>query len=310
MSFPEDQTGLRRTLFPKSGRSLAGSGPQRLFAGALFVISAEFMFASMGASIRVAATDLPNEVIVFFRNLFGVALLMPWLARRGLGNLATEVPHLHLLRALAGLGAMYCFYYALAHIPLAEAMLLKMTAPLFIPFVALFMLSEAIPPRVLWAVSVGFFGVVLIVSPDPGSPDPVALIGLMGGCLAAVAKVTVRRLSYTEPVTRIVFYFAFVGALVSAIPLLWSWRMPALATFPWLLAVAVFATLGQLLMTRGFALASAGRLGVFTYFAVLFGAVYGWIFWQEIISWSSATGAGLVAVAGWMASRAKVARPR
>lgn len=300
---------MRSASRVESHRSLNLVAPRHLVGGALFIISAELMFASMGASVRVAATALPNEVIVFFRNIFGVTLLLPWLIRRGRGSLAAGVPHLHLLRDLAGLGAMYCFYYALAHIPLAEAMLLKMTAPLFIPFVALVLLGEPITSRVLWAVAVGFIGVALIVSPDPARPDPVALIGLLGGCLAAVAKVTVRRLSYTEPATRIVFYFALIGALASALPLFWSWQTPEPSSYLWLLWVAVFATLGQLLMTRGFALAAAGRVGVFSYFSVLFGAAYGWLFWDEVIAWSSAAGAALIATAGWLAGRERRDHP-
>jgi len=275
-----------------------------LLAGALLIIAAELMFASMGAGIRQVSLVLPNASIVFFRNVIGVGLLLPWLWHLGIRQLRTAVPHLHVLRSLAGLGAMYCFFYAIAHIALAEAMLLKMTAPLFMPFVALAWLGEPIPGRVLAAVLLGFLGVALIVSPQPGIANPVALIAVLGGLLAALAKVTVRRLSRTEPTLRIVFYFAIVGTLVSAFPLLWTWRTPSGSSLLWMLAVGCFATIGQLLLTRGLALAPAGRLGVFAYSSAVFGAAYGWIFWHEAILWSTAAGAILVALAGAMAGKA------
>jgi drug/metabolite transporter (DMT)-like permease len=199
---------------------------------------------------------------------------------------------------------MYCFFYAIAHIALAQAMLLKMTAPLFMPFVALAWLGESIPGRVLGAVLLGFLGVALIVGPQPAAASSVALIAVLGGFLAALAKVTVRRLARTEPTVRIVFYFAVVGTLVSAVPLLWAWRTPAASSLLWMLAVGCFATLGQLLLTRGMALAPAGRLGVFAYSSAVFGAAYGWFFWQETILWSTAAGALLVALAGVMAGHA------
>lgn len=101
-----------------------------LLAGAAFVVLGGLLFTSMGVGIRFLSTAVPNQVLVFFRNLFSVLFLTPWLLRGGLPGLATALPGMHLLRALAGLGAMYCFFYAMARIPLADAMLLKLTTPL------------------------------------------------------------------------------------------------------------------------------------------------------------------------------------
>ena len=134
-------------------------------------------------------------------------------------------------------------------------------------------------------------------------------MGILGGLLAAVAKVTVRRLSRTEPTTRTVFYFALVGTLVSALPLAWVWQTPATESLLWLLAVAVCATLGQLLMTRGFSLAPIAQLATFTYFSAVFGAAYGWVFWQEAVRWTSVLGAVFVAAAGLLAARGHADQP-
>jgi len=230
-------------------------------------------------------------------------VLLPLLLHKGLSDLRTQVPHLHLLRGLAGLTAMYCFFYAIANMPLAEAMLLKLSAPLFIPLVALLWLGEAVPPRVRWALLAGFLGVALILRPDFSGLSSVALIALLGGLFAAVAKVSVRRLSRTEPTTRIVFYFALTGTLVSAIPVLFYWQTPSPEAMLWLLAVGLFATLGQLLLTQGMSLAPAARIGTFGFFAVIFGALYGWLFWDEILRWTTLAGTLLVIYAGVSASR-------
>ena len=85
----------------------------RLFAGALYIILAELFFASMGASIRFVSEDLNNPMVVFARNLVGLLVLLPWLLH-GDKRFKTQVPHLHLLRGLAGVSAMYCFFYAIA----------------------------------------------------------------------------------------------------------------------------------------------------------------------------------------------------
>jgi drug/metabolite transporter (DMT)-like permease len=271
--------------------------------GALLIVGAEFMFASMGASIRHLSASLDNHTVVFARNLIGLVLLLPIIGAQPGLRLATRVPALHLMRGLAGVGAMYCFFYAIAHLPLADAMLLKLSAPLFIPFVALLWLREPFGRTVVVAILLGFLGVGVILTPDFGSLGPVAAIALLGGALAAVAKVTVRRLSRSEPPDRIVFYFALIGTGVSAVPVTLSPQLPAPSDLPWLVAVAGFATFGQMLLTRGFAASPAARLGPFAFFSVVFAAAFGWYFWQEPLTLSTVFGSLLVLVAALLVSR-------
>jgi drug/metabolite transporter (DMT)-like permease len=160
----------------------------------------------------------------------------------------------------------------------------------------------------LWvALGIGFAGVILILEPDPSRHwagiSPVALIGLMGGVLAAVAKVTVRRLSRSEPTGRIVFYFALIGGSISALPLFWDWQTPTPIALLWLLGIGIAATLGQLALTRGLSLAPASRMGAFGYFSVVFGAGYGWLFWGEPMTLTLMLGTLLIAAGGLLASR-------
>lgn len=288
---------------------------RNLIIGASFIVLGELCFATMGVGIRFVSVELPNEMIVFARNLVGLLLLAPWLLRRGIGNVATRVPRLHLLRAVAGVSAMYCFFYALAHLPLAEAMLLKLTAPVFIPVIAVLWLHERVNAWLWVALGLGFAGVVVILDPsldgDSAMVSPIALIGLLGGLLAALAKVTVRRLSRSEPPTRIVFYFALIAGGISSIPLCWAWQTPSPIALLWLLGIAVSATLGQLALTRGLSLAPASRMGAFGYFAVIFGAAFGWLIWNEPVTLSLVMGSLLIAVGGLLAGRSigKTAHP-
>jgi len=269
--------------------------------GIALLIGGQFLFAAMGVGIRFLTDEVPNEVLVFFRNILGLALLAPWLFRGGLPSLQTEVPHLHLLRGVAGLAAMYCFYYAIMHLPLAEAMVLLIGAPLYIPLIGLLWLKEPVPARVWLGVALGFGGVLVILRPGlEGISTPVA-IALLGGFFAAIVQVTIRRLSGTEPTLRIVFYFAFTGAILSALPLTWSWITPSPRHLVWLLAIAVFSTLGQVCLTLGLSMASVARLGIFSYFSVIFGAGFGWLLWQEPISTGTVAGSLLILIAGVLA---------
>lgn len=274
-----------------------------LIRAALMILAAEWLFATMGVAIRQVAATASNEQVVFFRNLFGLALLIPWVLKHRGTVLKTRIPHLHLLRALSGLGAMYCFFYAIIHLPLAQAMLLKMSAPLFIPIVAFLWLGEPATPSIRIALIIGFAGVMLVLHPDTDGINGVALVALAGGVLAAVAKTTVRRLARTEPANRIVFYFAFISTLISAIPLIWAWRPLDPQAYLWLALVGVLATGGQLFLTHGFARAPAARMGVFSYAAVIFGAAYGWALWDEVPGMLTVAGALLIIGAGILAGR-------
>lgn len=273
---------------------------QNLLLGALLILLSELMFASMGATVKAVTTALPSEMVVFMRCLFGLTLLIPLLWRGGLSKLRTQVLHLHLLRALAGVSAMFCFFYALANLALAEGMLLKMTAPLFMPMIAWLWLREEFNSWVLLAVGFGFLGVVLVLDPT-GEFKLIALVGLLGGLFAAQAKVTVRRLGHTESSIRIVFYFTLISTLISAIPALLNWQAPDPLQWGLLLLTGLLGTLGQLLMTRGYAIAAASRISPFTYFSVVFGAIYGYLFWDERLDLSFVAGALMIALAGILA---------
>jgi len=275
--------------------------PQHLLKGALLVLLAELCMASMGALIKHLGQSLPNEMLVFSRSFLGLLFFLPLLATWRNISFKTRVLKIHLVRSLSGISAMYCFFYALIHLPLADGMLLKMTAPLFMPIAAYYMVDERVSRFTVWALLVGFAGVLVILRPD-GQFNVFVLIGLMGGILAALAKVSIRRLSRTEPAYRIVFYFALIGVLVSMVPLMFHLRSASisLTSLDWLLLVGVglVGTLGQFALTRGYAIANAGTVAPFTYFSVIFGSVYGYWFWQEIPSLNFMSGALLIAVAG------------
>ncbi len=267
---------------------------------AYFVLVSSFAFASMAALIKWVSVDVPHEMTVFFRNFFGLVALTPLLFRENF-EIRTRNFSWHLSRAVFGLTAMYCFFFALGRMPLADAVLLNYTAPIFTPIIAMFMLKEEVPHQVRWAIGIGFVGVVLILRPGHDLFTPVALVGLASGIFAAFAMTTIRRMSSTEPTVRIVFYFALAGTLGSAIPLYWSWQSVDLSlVFP-LTAIGVLATVGQLFLTKAYSLAPAARVGSITYTTVVFAALYGWIFWSEAPDWFTALGALLVFAGGMLA---------
>ncbi len=279
---------------------------QSIIRGAFFIVTAEVSFALSAALIKLVSDSLPNQSIVFFRNLFGLFILLPLLLNAGENILKTNRLHLHLFRSGIGMGAMYCFFYSLANLPLADSMLIKSTIPLIIPFISLAWLKESLSTRIIVAGLLGFVGVFVILNPDGNSTNWAVLVALSSSLMAALAFVTVRQLSSTEPPLRIVTYFAIVGLIISAIPLTWTWQTPTLQQCVMLLGVGLTTTIGQLLLTRGYQNAPASSVGIFTYTSVPFGTFLGWLFWQELLEPEFYLGAILIILAGVLVLRRKL----
>ncbi len=277
--------------------------------GAVVVVLAAACFAAMGATIKVVSAHLPNTMVVFFRNLFGLLALIPWLIRVRPG-LGTRRLGLHVFRVVIGLTGMYCFFGAIPHLALSEAVLLNYSAPLFIPFIAYFWLGEQVAPAVRMAIVLGFIGIMLILKPTPGLFQPAGLVALLAGMMAATAMTSIRRLSATEPTARIVFYFSLFATLISAVPLAWTWQMPSPTDLLLLSLVGCLATTGQLLMTRGYSLAPAAQVGPFIYSSVVFAGLYGWLLWDETPGPVTLAGMLMVVLAGVLAIRRQPSQGR
>lgn len=266
--------------------------------GALYLLLGECLLAVMAAIIKYVSSDVPQETLVFIRNLFGLIALTPIIARVGWQQLKTKQLPLHLVRAITGLSAMYCYFYVIGHMPLAEAILVKLTVPFLLPIVAFLWLKERINNITFWSIIIGFIGVVFVLRPGAENFQPVALIGLAAAALATIAKVSIRRMSASEPSHRIVFYFGFLATLISAIPLSWGWQTPSNGMWIWLVLIGIAGTAGQLFMTQAYLIAKPGQVGPYTYSAVLYASLIGYFIWGEVLLWTTLVGTALIVFAG------------
>ena len=156
--------------------------------GALHVTAAGAAFALMSAFAKAASQlGVSGYLLVFARNVVSVSVLMPLLLRQGPDAFRTRRPGGHLWRACFGLLGMYTLYYALAHLPLAEALLLNYSSPLFIPFIAWLVLRERPPALLIPASLLGLAGVALIVKPASLGLSFASLVGAASGVFAACA---------------------------------------------------------------------------------------------------------------------------
>ncbi|WP_151981260.1 DMT family transporter [Acinetobacter guerrae] len=257
--------------------------PQRDLLKALgFLTVSALLFSFMGVLIRLASQTVDNASIVFFRNMVGLFIFLPFIFRQGISFFKTEKLWMHTWRSIVGLTAMYGFFYAIAHLKLSNAMVFTYSSPIFIPLIAWLFLKEKVTHSMLIAAFLGLIGVIFIAKPDQGIFNQLSVIGLSAGFLAAMAFVTVRALTSTEPPERIVFYFCLFGTLLSAIPMFWVWRSYTFKELGLLISAGLLANISQLFMSNAYKLAPAGQIGPVNYIAIVFAGIWGYLFWQEL----------------------------
>ena len=262
--------------------------------GALLLALSALLFSLMGVVIREASATVDNESVVFFRNLVGVLFFLPLLLIKGLKPLKTTRLKSHMWRTTYGLAAMYCFFYAIAHLPLADAMLFTYSAPVFTPIIAWWWLKEPLSKRIALTTSIGLIGVLLVAKPGASLFAGQALVGLAASILAAFAFVSIREMSDTEPALRIVFYFSLFSALISAIPLTWAWQPLDGHQLGLLRVVGLLATTSQIVMSKAYGLAPPGIIGPFAYLAIVFSGIIAWFLWGETPDLAFLIGAGMI----------------
>jgi drug/metabolite transporter (DMT)-like permease len=262
--------------------------------GAALLALSALLFSLMGVGVREVSASVNNESVVFFRNLVGVLFFLPLILLRGVAPLKTTRLKAHLWRTGYGLAAMYCFFYALAHLPLADAMLFTYSAPLFTPLIAWWWLKEPLSKRILLTTGIGLLGVLLVAKPSSALLSGNTLIGMAASVLAAFAFVSIREMSDTEPAYRIVFYFSLFSALASAIPLTWTWQPLSNHELSLLLVIGLLATTSQIIMSKAYGMAPPGLIGPFAYLAIVFAGVIAWLRWGETPDLTSLIGAALI----------------
>jgi drug/metabolite transporter (DMT)-like permease len=236
---------------------------------------------------------------VFVRAAVSLAVAYVLVRRARPGNWGRR-KGLLVVRGLLGFAALSCFFYALIHLPLADATVIQYTNPVWTAWLGWWLLDEGLTRSEAVLSAAGLLGVVFIAQPTAlfggmARLDPLAVtVGLAGAMCSAGAYVSVRRLGRTEHPVMIVFYFTLVTVPASLPGLLLHAVAPTALEMVLLGGVGVTAVLGQLYLTRGLQREPAGRATSVSYVQVVFAAAWGMLWFHEYPDLLGLVGAGLV----------------
>lgn len=285
-----------------------------LTPGMRYMLLGTFLFSIGSLLVKLAGERLPTMEILFVRGVVGIGLCWLIVRQAGVGMLGSR-RWLLIARGVVGFIALFAEFFAIVHLPLADAIVILFSHPAVVAILAWVLLGERLGSRGVLAIVASLLGVVVVCRPTflfgggAALLDPLGVtVALAGVGFISAAILTVRTLAKTEHPAVVMFYPPLIITLAGPF-FSHDWLMPNLAEWPMLLGVALFMNTGQYYMTKGYAIESAARISAVTCLEIVFAAVWGASFLGEIPDGWTVVG-GLLIVGGVLAIGRDGARSR
>lgn len=245
------------------------------------MMGATASWAVMVAMIRFVSADVHAFEIVFFRSLFGLVFMLPWLHRTGLKGLRTNRIGMHMARGLMGLSAAYLIFTAITLAPLGEIAAIITTRPIFASAAAVLILREVAYGRRLSATAIGFVGALIIIRPGMVEVSTGVLLALIAVCVMSIIAIVMKSLSRTEAPDCMAIWQVLVFTPLTLVPALFVWTTPGPVEFAILVAIGFAGTLTQRSLARAYGAADATVVLPFEFSRLIFSALLGLVLFAE-----------------------------
>jgi drug/metabolite transporter (DMT)-like permease len=257
-------------------------GRDRIGVGIASILLAVLFFAIVDATAKWLGQDYEPAQIVFLRYVFGLLPVAAFVWRGGgLRALRTRRPALHGLRAILVFAALFTFFSGLRRMPLAEAIAIAFTAPLFVTALSAPLIGEPVGARRWAAVLIGFVGALVMVRPGAAGFRFEAL-WILGAALSfALAMLLTRRMARSETNVAMLAYTTLGAGLVSLPLMPFVWRPPADGDIWLFLLIGMVGGTAAYFVIAAYRHAPAALVAPFEYTALVWGAILGWILWRE-----------------------------
>lgn len=259
--------------------------------GIVYILISAFCFALMNLFIRLSG-DVPSMQKCFFRNFFALIVAVFALVRTktpfhiGAGN----TKYL-LARSITGGLGMICNFYAVDHMNISDASMLNKLSPFFAIIFSAYVVKEKANKYEWMAVFAAFTGALFVVKPSFSFDVLPAVAGVLGGFGAGIAYTYVRKLGLRGENSMIVvaFFSGFTTLLLLPNLIL---RFAPMTSRQWffLCLTGVAAAGGQIFITKAYAKAPAKEISVYDFSIVIFAAILGFLFLDQIPDYLSVIG--------------------
>jgi drug/metabolite transporter (DMT)-like permease len=273
--------------------------------GSRWMLVAGLMFGCMGVFVKLGAPYFSNIEMVFYRSFFGL-LIISAIMRTQRVSMVTHHWRAHLWRGISGTLALVLFFYCITMLPLATAVTLNYTSPLFLTLLTMVVYKDRFNLPMTVAIGMGFCGVVLLLHPSIQRDQLLTgLLGLISGFLAGVAYINVKQLGILgEPAARTVFYFTLIATVSTGVWMLFNTVHPVTPRgFGILLGMGSTATFAQLAMTHAYRTGNTLVVGSLAYSTIVFASVFGMLLWKEVLPLDSWLGMALIIAGGVLSLR-------
>jgi len=250
---------------------------------------------AMTVAGRELATVLPVFVVMIMRSGIALILLLPvvFLWYRGDPVRTRRLPW-HLARNLIHYAGQYCWFLALALIPIAQVIAIEFTMPLWTALLATAFLGERLSASRIAAVALGLIGIVLIMGPGVASFSAGQAVALAAAMLLGSAIIITKALTRTDSALTIIFYMFLIQTVIG-LPLAISvWTWPPQALWPWVVVVGVAGTFSHFCLAKAISLADATVVVPMDFLRVPLSVLAGWLLYGEGVTVWLALGSTLI----------------
>jgi len=267
--------------------------------GIMYMVLSSVFFALMVGAVKFLG-DIPLAEKIFFRNLVGIFFALFMINKNGKEIRANNL-NMVLLRSFIGVLGIVSYFYAISEMKMADAVILNKTSPFFVMIFASIFLNEKIKKPHIFSLGFAVVGATLVIKPSFSSEMIPALIALSAGILSGIAYTLLRHLRKSDSSETIVLFFCTFSTL-STIPFLFggNFVIPNLKEAFALFALGIFAVIAQLFVTQAYRFSEAGEVSIYAYTNIVFSALIGIIFFNEMLDMLSIIGGSVIIAAGFI----------
>ncbi|MBO68793.1 MAG: RNA polymerase subunit sigma-54 [Acidiferrobacteraceae bacterium] len=253
-----------------------------------------FCMASMITAVRYISQDLHPFEIAFFRAFFGFVFFLPILVRYGIDPLRTSRLPLHFLRSLFHVTSVLLFFFGVSVTPLAKAMSISFSAPLFASILAFVFLSERLNIARIASLLSGLIGMLVILRPGLIEVNMGSLAIIVAAASWGTAMIIVKILSTTESTVTTTMYSTIFMMPVTLIIALGFWTLPSVEHLAWLALIGALASVGHIALARAMREGDVTVVLPVDFTKIIWASMFGYIFFAEIPDWETWVGGAII----------------